>query len=276
MLMSCQEVDPLLSSTKLRPIVKNDLLTDPTAVCQLCTLYTSVRWFNAKVKAWRHVEAKKSERWARDTSSQLGDAPYLPLDQDTVVEFDGLTSYLDDLASLVLRTLYIELRIRILSSISRGLSTTYQLSQPYNDPDPVILELNNVILAFDADLSRGLPAQAHKLCRADLSLMVDATLMFYASEIPAMDMYGNARMCLNILVLQQNLREIDGDASLGQSSTFYGLWQQGPARIVEYASAGLDKTSAKTLLRLYFGQGNEEAVQDKHGLEYYITQVDGS
>lgn len=50
-----------------------------------------------------------------------------------------------------------------------------------------------------------------------------------------MNAHGAARLQLNILVLQQNLKNIEPDAQLARAATYYGLFSLGAERIVARA-----------------------------------------
>lgn len=280
------EIELLLRGSKTRPIVKSDLLPDPKAVGRLGTLYTSVRWFAAKISALRHVEheatvdrstslvVRARERWAVGTGSRIDSPAFLPLDEHTATEFDGLTTFLGELASLILRTMYLELRTQSLFSLSRAMSTSYRLSQPYSDPDQSILELNQTVLSFDGELAARLPRHAYGLCIANLASSVDIALLALASEIPDMDSFGHVRMFLNVSVLQQNLREIDDNANLDQATRLWKLWDDGPEMMVEAVKEGLDRNAVKSLLELYFGHGNDKLTEGKLQLEHYLSRID--
>lgn len=263
MLIATQETALLLASAKSQPLQDAELISDPKAISQLCTLYTSTRWFTARITALRHIDPKATDistslsrhqqrRWTSLDSALADDQPYLPLSRESAIDFDAVCTSFTELSSLILRTLHLELRLQTLHGIGRALETTYLLRQPYNDPDPSILSLNRTLLAFDEDLSSHLPLQQYKLCTAYLSTLADTALINDAATVPAMDEHGNARMQLNILVLQQNLKEMDKSASLALAARFWELWEEGPESVVEACKAGLDKRDARELIRLCY------------------------
>jgi len=267
--LATRQTTLLLSAAKSQPIVEVDLIVDRKAICQLSTLYTSTRWCTARILSLRHVDpqaAKTStslahhqqKRWTLDPA--LSEAsPYLPLSPDTAVDFDSLTNQFSELSSLIQRTLHLEIRLQLLHGISRALGTTYFLSQPYNDPDPSILALNKTILSLDEDLSSRLPSAQYKQITAHLSSLADDALVSYAATVPAMDAHGHARMQLNILVLQQNLKEMSaGQASLAQAAQFWGLWEQGLEAVVGAVKEGLPKEQGKDMVRLCYSVAVEK------------------
>jgi len=114
---------------------------------------------------------------------------------------------------------------------------------------------------MDEMLSYRLPSPQHSLCVTGLSYLIANALIAFASAVPAMDTHGNTRMQLNILVLQQNLKEIEsGHVSLEQSARFWELWSEGPQAVVGAVRDGLDKDEARGLVRLIFSAPVEEGV----------------
>lgn len=268
-----QETDALMNLVKSTPMADADFLSSSKSIRQLCVLFTSSTWFAARLQTLRRVDTKSAKNnstslathqargWI-DTSAT--DEIYLPLNQDTAQEFDSLTLSLNNLAGLVLRTLHLELRLSTLSGVARALSASYELNQPFNGPDPAILALNATVLATDAELSGGLPPPNRHACEAHLADAVDAALVALASRVPAMDEHGAARMALNILVLQQGLKEIDQDAELGRAAAFWDTWDRTGSRVTAECKAGhIGKPEAKEMVRLCFSAGGDEKKRDQ-------------
>lgn len=142
----------------------------------------------------------------------------------------------------------------LLYGIAKALGTTYQLDQPYNDPDPAILALNKTILNFDEDLSALLPPAAYASITAHLAQLANRALVSPAlvALCPAMDAHGNARMALNILVLQQNLKNLDPGADLGDAARYWELFERGSESIVEAVRRNeIDKDQGLQILGLW-------------------------
>ncbi len=53
--------------------------------------------------------------------------------------------------------------------------------------------------------------------------------------VGAMNAHGCGRMQLNVLVLQQNLKNIEADVSLDQAARFFDLFTEGPDAVIKYA-----------------------------------------
>lgn len=270
MLTKLQETLILLQTITAQPLQDVDLINDRKSISQLSTLCTSLRWLTSRITSLRHVDSKAPDvstslarfplrQWTSLESGANGQA-YLPLTPEITADFDALTTSFTELSTLILRTLHLELRLQLLHGIHRSLSTTYLLGQPYNDPDPAVIVLNKTLLSLDEDLALRLSAQQYSLCTTSLAVLADAALVSYASAVPAMDANGNARMQLNILVLQQNLKELDKDASLAQAARYWELFEEGPDALVQARRAGLEREHARELVRLMFSSGQQIAV----------------
>lgn len=262
-----QETSLLISTVRSQPLTDLDLILDRRALIYLCTLYTSMRWLNTQTASLRHISSTmtppsnsrhQNRRWTTLTTVNPYQTVYLPLDSDTARDFDALSTSINDLASLVLRTLHLELRLQILSGISRSFSSTYALNQEYRDPDPHITNLGKGLLALDEDLSAHLPPAQYIHLTRSLSHLAENALVAFADKIPAMDEHGNARMQLNILVLQQNLKDIEQDASLLHAARYWELFEEGPEGVVRALKEGfVNMEEAKAMVQLWGGRGGD-------------------
>jgi exocyst complex component 4 len=74
-----------------------------------------------------------------------------------------------------------------------------------------------------------------------------------------MNTHGCSRLQLNILVLQQNLKNIEPDAQLPRSATYYGLFALGSEEIVKRAKEqgkeiGFSNEQVTVLLQLVYSE----------------------
>lgn len=183
--------------------------------------------------------------------------------------FDSIVSSYQELAALVILTLHMEIRTQIIHSLSLALSPTtapYVLEQVVNDPDPRILSLNADLVAYDETASRFLKGKEISFLRTGLSLLIENLLVTNAGSVKSMNSNGCGRMQLNILVLQQNLKNIEDNVSLARAAAYYDLFSEGPEVILERAKEGKEKVAVgnrretynydelKTLMELCFSQ----------------------
>jgi hypothetical protein len=74
-----------------------------------------------------------------------------------------------------------------------------------------------------------------------------------------MNANGCGRLQLNILVLQQNLKNVEADALLSRSATYYDLFTAGPEAILQRAKGegkklGFNYDEMKTLMELCYSE----------------------
>lgn len=132
-----------------------------------------------------------------------------------------------------------EIRSRIIQSLGVALSpktAPYVLGdQEIKEPDPQILSLNSELVAYDETIVRFLRDRETAFVRTGLGLLINSYLVSNALATQPMNIRGCERMQLNILVLQQNLKNIESGVDLTRAANYYSLFQEGPDRIVEKA-----------------------------------------
>lgn len=158
-----------------------------------------------------------------------------------------------------------------------------------SDPDPTILSLNAAVVSFDTEVSSYIPSTAYThISRGLAALMDDYLLSLCTSQIEKMNINGCSLMQLNILVLQQNLKNIESDASLPYSALFFDLFTAGPdaivARAKEYGkdygvpSGRLGEGQVKKLLEMTYeerlsAQNRESSIQAKRALDAQLLEI---
>lgn len=187
------------------------------------------------------------------------------------------------LATLVHRMLHVNLRLTALYSLSSTIQASYALDSPLTDPDPTIQALTTALTAYEAEMSTYLPTTQYTQIIAGLAPFTDTSLLHLCVQrIKSMNEDGCRLMQLNILVLQQNLKNIESDASLQYSALYFDLFTEGPEAVVARAKEhgkgygvpnGLfTEQSVKDLLRLCYGdklrnERREVGVQAQRQLE---------
>lgn len=155
--------------------------------------------------------------------------------------FDSMVASYQELAGKVLLTLHMEARCQIIQSLATALSpdtTPYLLEQLVSDPDAKILNLNADLVSYDETIVRFLREKEISFIRTGLGLLVDTFLVTNAGMVKAMNANGCGRMQLNILVLQQNLKNIEADVSLDRAAKYFDLFTEGPDAVVKQAKEG--------------------------------------
>jgi exocyst complex component 4 len=136
----------------------------------------------------------------------------------------------------VLRTLHLSIRTTILLSLNTSVRPSIVVDSLLGDPDPTILTLNTQLVAFDTEVSTYIPLSSYNLITSGLAALRDIYLLsLCTSKLANMNANGAALMRLNMLVLQQNLKNIEDGASLPNVQLFFDLFTAGPEAIVARA-----------------------------------------
>lgn len=251
-----KEAGLLILQTNETSLRLDDIIMDRDTISSLCILYTSMKWIAIKIDQLRHItrneidssrnsmQLQKSQgrRWtllngaSRPQDDQI--PVYLPMTQETVVSFDSVVTSYQELAGTVLLTLHVEARCQIIHALSIALSpesAPYLLEQVVNEPDPRILTLNADLASYDETVVRFLREKEISFIRSGLGLLIDNFLVTNAGMVKAMNTNGCGRMQLNILVLQQNLKNIEADVSLDRAAKFFDLFIEGADAVIKQA-----------------------------------------
>jgi exocyst complex component 4 len=283
----------------------------------------------SQVRRWTLIASLRPNH-GRPNSTGGNIAPaYLPMTTESVIPFDKILQELRELAKAALLTLHIDIRCGVILQLTRSIrgpnapptdqapappprdstalatadSGSYHwiLQQPPSAASALILELNNDLISFDTNASAYLGAKERKFITRGVGRLIDRVLVADADRIEIMNAYGAQRMGLDILVLQQNLRNIaitasptpgsdiisvdrdageDADVLLKKSAQFYNLFLQGAGKVVDYAKAAKAKGEAvgfsydelKVLVELCYSEGlrsreREENLRAKKGLQ---------
>ncbi|KAI2643500.1 Sec8 exocyst complex component-specific domain-containing protein [Xylaria nigripes] len=253
-----KEVKLLIARTNENPLGVSDVIHDRDVIASLCLLYTSMKWLAAKIVGLRHITRHdtstipkdQNRRWTllHDPTKANGEQQgpvYLPMTQDTVQSFDQIVSSYEELAATALLTLHMEIRCRIIQALRIALSpktAPYVLGdREIKEPDSQILSLNAELIAFDEAAVRFLRGREIAFVRSGLGLLINSYLVSNALSTQPMNMRGCERMQLNILVLQQNLKNIEADVDLARAANYYRLFEEGADAIVEKAKRNRER-----------------------------------
>ncbi|KAF6819723.1 Sec8 exocyst complex component specific domain-containing protein [Colletotrichum sojae] len=255
-----KEVGLLIVQTNEKRMEMADIIQDKDTISSLCLLYTSMKWLAVKISGLRHITRNDSDssrpnlnrgsskRWTlmNDPSKATNeDGPvYLPMTQETVQAFDGIVSSFEELAGTALLTLHMEIRCEIIYSLRTALSpekAPYLLDQEVNEPDPQIISLNSDLVLYDEAIAKYLRAKETAFIRTGLGLLINTYLITNAAFVSPMNAKGCGRMQLNILVLQQNLKNVEEGVDLSRAANYFSLFDKGPDAIVDKAREDKDK-----------------------------------
>ena len=289
-----REIQLLLSFNQENPIQPADIISDRRSVSGLCLLHTSMIWLSARLTALRQpvpepsARLSSTRRWThfnlRTDTASSSFAPCLPLNPTNLALFDQTLSSLRSLAVAALLTLHLDTRIGTLLMISRTLSTSHLLAHPSSDPDSSVLQLNTDLLSFNDTLNTHLHPQEHGFVTTGLAALIDNAIISLTPKlILVMNSPGCARMKLNILVLQQNLKAIEANAVLGRSAVYFEMFDEGAEEIVKRSreqgkEMGYSLEELKGLVELCYSEGlrsdgREGAVAARKGLGAKVLEL---
>ncbi|RYO57984.1 putative exocyst complex component [Alternaria tenuissima] len=287
------------------PLDQADMIQDKKSIVSLCLLYTSMKWLATKTAQLRHISDRASDpinaesngqrhnrRWTqlssadpRPQSAQV----YLPLSADTAAIFDAVVQTYHALSTRVLRTLHLSIRSTILHSLNASTQPNVYIDTLLSDPDPAILALNATLVSFDTEVSTYIPVASYMHITRGLATLMDNYLLnLCTSKITRMNTNGCALMQLNILVLQQNLKNIEDGATLPYAALFFDLFTAGPdaivARAKEYGKGFgvpgdvFGEQEVKKLLQMMYeerlnDQNREASVQAKRALDAQLLEI---
>lgn len=300
-----KEIGLLIEAVEHEPLDQGDTIQDKKSIISLCLVYTSMKWLATKIAQLRHISDRASDsthgessgqrhhrRWTLLSSSEPrteGTPVYLPLSAETVAEFDKVVSTFQSLSIRALRTLHLSVRSTILYSLHASVQSNLYIDTMLSDPDPTVLSLNAAIVSFDTEVSAYIPSPAYTHISRGLAALMDSYLLsLCTSQIERMNINGCSLMQLNILVLQQNLKNIESDANLPYSALFFDLFTAGPDAIVarakecgrDYGVPGgrLGEEEVKKLLEMTYeeklgAENRESSIQAKRALDAQLLEI---
>ncbi|KAI9700393.1 MAG: hypothetical protein M1836_002408 [Candelina mexicana] len=291
----------LILDTSEKPLEPSDIISDRKAISSLCLLYTSMKWLASKAIQLRYItdrgldsshpqsrhQSRQGRRWTlRDStrSRKEGLPVYLPMTHESVGAFDGIVNSYQELAATALFTLHFEMRCRAIDFITHSLGGNYQLDQSVNEPEPNVLLLNANLVSYDEYVTHYLREQEHEFITLGIGHLLDQLLVTNARSLKIINAGGCERMQLNILVLQQNLKNIEKDITLSHSAHFFHLFTEGPEAIIAKAKDTGGKgfefnyDELKVLVELCYSEAlnssrRDVATQAKKGLSDHLLQL---
>lgn len=299
------EIDLLIEAVNAEPLDQGDMIQDKKSIVGLCLLFTSMKWLATKIANLRYISDRASDssnaettgqrhnrRWTVLSSSEPRAETarvYLPLSSETVEHFDRVVSTYHSLSNRALRTLHLSIRSTILHSLDTSIPTTLYIDTLLSDPSPSILSLNSSLVSFDTTVSTYIPSSSYThITRGLASLMDTYLLSLLTTRLVRLNAHGCALMQLNILVLQQNLKNIEHAAALPHAALFFDLFTAGPDAIVQRArdmgngfgvpGKWFGEDQVKRLLVMAYEQrvsaeNREESVLAKRALDGQLLEV---
>lgn len=242
-------------------------------------------------RRWTLITAMKSKR---DSASQ---PVYLPLSQETATAFDTTIQSFRDLATTVLFALHIHIRCCIIHMLTKTMAgpnpPTPSNSEP-TTPSPKattnwwhiiahqptaastnVLKLSSNLITFDSNVASYFGPAECWFMSSGLARFIDQVFVSCTRYIGAMNANGALRLQLDVLVLQQNLKNIivhpsatteQGNAgaqqgetpetvALPRSAKFLDWFLEGAEKALDYAKEEKETFATQGHMALAAGNG---------------------
>ncbi|XHG00175.1 hypothetical protein AWENTII_003641 [Aspergillus wentii] len=290
-----KEINLLIEQTDKVSLEPYDIISDPKTVVSLSLLCNSTQWLATHLVKLRRItttaaESRKSQsentpnsrRWTligamKPQRDNLSPPIYLPLNQETADAFDTIMESMRSLGSNALFALHIDIRCGVIHMLARTMAGPNPPSSRNSEPatptpnssmnwwhivtnqptaaSPTVIELNNDLISFDTNISKYLGAVERWFISSGLARFIDQTFISYTRHIGAMNENGALRLQLDVLVLQQNLKNIIIDPREDSTKEGGTSEQDGPDKYHEVVAL---PRSAKFLD--WFIEGAEKAL----------------
>ncbi|GLI74884.1 exocyst subunit [Penicillium ochrochloron] len=242
------------------------------------------------------ANGRPSRRWTlfgamKPKHDSINMPVYLPLNRETAAAFDKTLQSLHGLGSNALLTMHVDIRCGIIHMLTKTMSgpnpPTVRDSVPLtpspgsteswwhiimNQPtaaSPTILQLNGDLISFDTNISTYLGSAEHWFIASGLARFIDRVFVACTRYIGAMNENGALRLQLDVLVLQQNLKNIiidpaatEGDeptsqevVALPRSAKFLDWFLEGAEKALDYAKEEKEAFAAQGDKALAAGNG---------------------
>jgi exocyst complex component 4 len=117
-----------------------------------------------------------------------------------------------------------------------------------------------------------------------LSHLLDRIIVEESLKMKTMNNNGCARMQLNVLVLQQNIKNVEPNALLTRSARFFDYFIAGPDAVISHVEqvhgkdVGFSYEELKKLLELYYAQDlqssrREVSMQAQSNLDAHVERL---
>ena len=205
----------------------HDLTTSRKKLVALGCLQHSLEWFSDNISRLKPVVAGEMVGGAKRAKARLSviggltlrnevveeggeeETLALPLTPELVARYSSIEGVYRALASSILFTLRLEVRLRIVCYLSTAISdSSYVVSDTAVEPSPSIVDLNAELASLDDILTETLPATSRAFALSGIATLTDAYLISLVHRLKAINRQGTTKMLRNILALQQNLKNI--------------------------------------------------------------------
>ncbi|KAF4623818.1 hypothetical protein D9613_002144 [Agrocybe pediades] len=277
-------------------ITKEHLISSSKTLSALASLHHSVSWFSSELNALKfrpeeiasvaspsNLEPLTGMTPSFNNAFQLPPEPdsdnlSLPLSREMALRFQALLKTYDQLSTLILDTIRIDLRCRAIhyltSAIRHG---TYNSDYEAVEPDPYVVDLTSELVQCDEMMTNSLEEKQRRYLFAGLGHLMEYVLITEARSLIRPNAFGIRKIMRNVSALQQSIKTLSEDrqdAEFERVKRYYNLFFLTPQEMLD----GIRKRQSftfdeyQTMLNLQCGvdpnRSNESRATDHlHGLE---------
>ncbi|KAI0778405.1 Sec8 exocyst complex component-specific domain-containing protein [Trametes elegans] len=234
---------------------KHDLISSIRNVSALASLHHSVTWFAAQLEALKTSSddpiSVTSPLRLEPPSALSPTSPSLPLispvrpdeqlklplSSAMALRFQALHMTYVQLAELILYTIRIDVRCRVIHHLDLALRHgIYRIEREAAEPDPHIIDLNTELGNCDASLTATLPEVQRRFVFEGIGHLMQHLLISNARFIHSANELGIKKMMRNMLALQQNIKTITDDSistQFDRAKRYYSLFLLSPPDLLE-------------------------------------------
>ncbi|KAI0673359.1 Sec8 exocyst complex component-specific domain-containing protein [Trametes maxima] len=236
-------------------VSKHDLIASIRNVSALASLYHSVIWFATQLESLKGSSndaiSATSPLRLEPSSALSPTSPYLPiiapvqpneqlslpLSSAMALRFQALHMTYVQLAELVLYTIRIDVRCRVIHHLDLALRHgIYRIEREAAEPDPHIIDLNTELGNSEASLTSTLPEVQRKFVFEGMGHLMQHLLISNARYILSANNLGIKKMMRNMLALQQNIKTITDDnhsPEFDRAKRYYSLFLLSPPDMLD-------------------------------------------
>ncbi|KAG8889462.1 hypothetical protein FRB98_004147 [Tulasnella sp. 332] len=207
----------------------------------------------------------------------------LPLTKAMAMRYDALLKAYEQLAELVIHTIRVEIRCRIVHFLDLAMRQgNYRIEHEALEPEAHIVDLNQDLSACEDATSASLPERERRFIFEGLGTLMEYIIVSNARNIRFANKLGIQKIFRNILALQQNLKtlsDLPEDAEFMRARKYYELFLLTPEQLLESAKRQplFSFNQYKSMLCLQCGvdQTNGDAVLTNKELNAHLIELHG-
>ncbi|QSL65158.1 hypothetical protein MERGE_002463 [Pneumocystis wakefieldiae] len=272
---SVMETEKEFSLKNKVPLKYNDIQWDKQVLESLGILYHTLKWIidmitsnnNIKMSLSNDSHKQSLKSFFKQSNKVLSilrndsDNSEFYMKPESIEKLEAILANFKELSKTILFNIRIEIRCHVMYYIEKVVRDgNYYLDHSIPKPDLYLLELNTELLEYNEQLNSCLQYEEYSFVFYGLPYLIDNLLVHSAENIKKMNTTGSEKMLLNIMILQQNLKNVIRDlenVKLEKSTHFYELLKLGPKNLlkeVKESSNVFTYDEIKTLLELQYSE----------------------